>query len=148
MAVSWLVFDGAKGQIRMISVLATPARGRWVDQCLCALVSCCKVALCAIEETCQTEAHEGPSIATSDNSRGLPRLPEKPQTPSRRKTGRPAAQPKPPRCAQRARIIGLPQRRIALTNTHRGAQQSHRSRDSRVQPPKHQSQGLPEHRTR
>jgi hypothetical protein len=53
-----------------------------------------------------------------------------------------------PRCAQRARIIGLPQRRIALTNTHRGAQQSHRSRDSRVQPPKHQSQGLPEHRTR
>ena len=98
MAVSWLVFDGAKGQIRMISVLATPARGRWVDQCLCALVSCCKVALCAIEETCQTGAHEGPSIATSDNSRGLPRLPEKPQTPSRRKTGRPV-QPSPSRRA-------------------------------------------------
>ena len=98
MAVSWLVFDGAKGQIRMISVLATPARGRWVDQCLCALVSCCKVALCAIEETCQTEAHEGPSIATSDNSRGLPRLPEKRKTPSRRKTGRPV-QPSPSRRA-------------------------------------------------
>ena len=98
MAVSWLVFDGAKGQIRMISVLATPARGRWVDQCLCALVSCCKVALCAIEETCQTGAHEGPSIATSDNSRGLPRLPEKRKTPSRRKTGRPV-QPNPSRRA-------------------------------------------------
>ena len=116
MAVSWLVFDGAKGQIRMISVLATPARGRWVDQCLCALVSCCKVALCAIEETCQTGAHEGPSIATSDNSRGLPRLPEKPQTPSRRKTGRPV-QPAAALCTG-ARTIGLPQSRIALTNTH------------------------------
>ena len=36
MAVFWLVFDGAEGQMRMISVLATPARGRWVNQCLCA----------------------------------------------------------------------------------------------------------------
>ena len=39
MAVFWLVFDGAEGQMRMISVLASPARGRWVNQCLCASLS-------------------------------------------------------------------------------------------------------------
>ena len=43
MAVFWLVFDGAEGQMRMISVLATPARGRWVNQCLCASLAPRKV---------------------------------------------------------------------------------------------------------
>ena len=42
MAVFWLVFYGAKGQMPMLLVLATPARGRWVNQCLGASLSSCK----------------------------------------------------------------------------------------------------------
>ena len=98
MAVSWLVFDGAKGQIRMISVLATPARGRWVDQCLCALVSCCKVALCAIEETCQmelTKDRPSPPQTTQEASHASLRSPRHLRD---EKPGDLCSQP--PRCAQ------------------------------------------------
>ena len=50
MAVSWLVFDGAKGQIRMISVLSTPARVRWVNQYLAASQSGSLRALLAVSQ--------------------------------------------------------------------------------------------------
>jgi len=63
-AVFWLVFDGAEGQMRMISVLATPARGRWVNQCLCAR----RWRLASWSERLATNwsFHEGWQIATSD----------------------------------------------------------------------------------
>ena len=64
MAVFWLVFDGAEGQMRMISVLATPARGRWVNQCLVRVAGASQVW----SERLATNwsFHEGWQIATSD----------------------------------------------------------------------------------
>ena len=55
MAVFWLVFDGAEGQMRMISVLATPARGRWVTQCLRASLSDCKEQKAVSQSATQLE---------------------------------------------------------------------------------------------
>ena len=57
MAVFWLVFDGAEGQMRMISVLATPARGRWVNQYLAASQSGSLRACSAVSQLDSPEAH-------------------------------------------------------------------------------------------
>ena len=57
MAVFWLVFDGAEGQMRMISVLATPARGQWVNQYLAASQSGSLRACSAVSQLDSHEAH-------------------------------------------------------------------------------------------
>ena len=57
MAVFWLVLDGAKGQIRMISVLSTPARVRWVNQYLAASQSGSLRACSAVSQLDSPEAH-------------------------------------------------------------------------------------------
>ena len=57
MAVFWLVFYGAKGQIRMISVLSTPARVRWVNQYLAASQSGSLRACSAVSQLDSHEAH-------------------------------------------------------------------------------------------
>ncbi len=69
MAVFWLVFDGAKGQIRMISVLSTPARVRWVNQYLAASQSGSLRACSDVSQprgTLTKHTHEATTIATSD----------------------------------------------------------------------------------
>ena len=149
MAVLALVFVRAKGLNRNVPALATPARVRWAIQRLVVSLSCRKVALCALKELCQTGA--------LTNGRRSPPPTIEEASHASLKSARRLRDEKPGDLCSPAQAAALctacahnwaASRRIALTNTHRGAQQSHRSRDSRVQPPKHQSQGLPEHRTR
>ena len=139
MAVFWLVFDGAEGQMRMISVLATPARGRWVNQCLVRVAGASQVWSERLATNWRfTKDGRSPPQTNKEASHASLR------SARRLRDEKPGDLCSPAQAAALCTACAhnwAASRRIALTNTHRGAQQSHRSRDSRVQPPKHQARG-------